>query len=165
MWGGEPGNGRQAAKVVTVKWGHGAGLRAQRGHTSHFSIVPCQEEVVEVLGPTLALTDGAAPRRSPPRPYEPAQQLASRGPRQSQRTSQRQRMQETDSSKKKRPGRLGGHGQIVALCPLPFLGLGAPGLYKDLGIMEASSPVNICCDAQPFSRKYRPQLPWTVWPP
>ena len=27
--GGEPGNGRQAAKVVTVKWGHGAGLRAQ----------------------------------------------------------------------------------------------------------------------------------------
>lgn len=114
-----------------------------------------------MLGPTPALTDGAAPRRSPPRTYEPAQQLASHGPRQSQRTSQRQRMQEADSSKEKRPGRLGGHGQILALCPLPFLGLGAPGLYKDLSIMETSSPVNICCDAQSFSRKYRLQHPWT----
>lgn len=114
-----------------------------------------------MLGPTPALTDGAAPRRSPPRPYEPAQQLASHGPRQSQRTSQRQRTQEAASSKEKQPGRLGGNGQILALCPLPFLGLGAPGLYKDLSIMEASSPANICCDTQSFSRKYRPQLPWT----
>lgn len=128
--GGEPGKGRQAAKVLTVKQGQGANIRAQRGHGAHFS--PTERKKGRRWPPTPALTDGAAPRRSPPRRFKPAHQLASRSPRQTQRTFQRQRTQGADSSKEKQPGRLGGYGQLLALCPLLFLGLGAPGLYKDL---------------------------------
>lgn len=129
--GGEPGKGRQAAEAVTVEEGQGADIRAQRGHGAHSSPSPADRRKGRRWPPTPALTDGAAPRRSPPRRFKP-HQLASHGPRQSQRTSQRQRTQGANSSKEKRPGRLGGCGQLLALCPLLFLGLGAPGLYKDL---------------------------------
>ena len=50
-----------------------------------------------------------------------------------------------------------------ATCPLPSAlpRLGSPRPLQRLNIMEASSPGNISCDAQSFSRKYRPQFPWT----
>ena len=76
--GGEPGKGRQAAEAVTVEEGQGADIRAQRGHGAHSSPSPANRRKGRRWPPTPALTDGAAPRRSPPRRFKP-HQLASHG--------------------------------------------------------------------------------------
>lgn len=158
MWGVSQARADRQPRLC--QWSReGRGHQGSARHGAHFSTTPCREEEGEVLDPLQpSLTEPLLGDRLPgARACPPAGQPRSKAEPENIPEAENAGSRQLQGEAAREAGRI-----WPDTCPLPSAlpRLGSPRPLQRPGYHGGSSLVNICCDAQPFSRKHRPPLPW-----